>query len=291
MKLSIFTTLTSPDERGDNASGALRCYMELADELVVVNGGQAPNDFDMGFENVKIINHSWPREFSWKFIGQQFQRGYEAATGDWVVHCDLDMIFHERDSGKIRQALRDYPHAPAVSFYKWQFIQPDRYNLKSRLILAVNKAKFGERITFSGSGDLCQPQLDGKDIDLNEIPQAGVPFYNYDFLCKSIEQVTDDVSRMDRAYQRHFGRWLYSTDGTEASAYEGWLRMVVGRNNKPSKYIPIEAHPKYVQETIRNLKPTQSGYSLFGNADVCSYYKDGKIIKEGGHSAQGFVRR
>lgn len=256
MKLSIFTTASNPHKRGDNFEDAIECYSELADEVVVVDGGSANH------LKVLAIPYSWPAEFSWEFIGQQFTRGYEAATGDWVLHCDLDFLFHQKDFAKIRQALKDYPDSPAVSFYKWQFILPDRYNLKSRLMLAVNKKKFGDRITFTGGGDMCQPQLDGVDININEMPQAGVPFYNYEKLTKTEDQVRDDIERMDRAYKTYHGVWLYSNEGV--GAYEGWQRMVQGRFHKPSKHIPLSDHPKYIQETIANLRPSQFGYDGFG---------------------------
>lgn len=251
MKLSIFTTHGSIPffvNDGSTLAASMECYKDLADEVVLIDGA--------GFEN------PWPREFSWEFIGQQFQRGYEKATGDWVIHCDLDFLFHEKDFGKIRQALKDYPTAPAISFYKHQFILPDRFNLKSRLLIAVNKKAYGERIKFDSGGDLCQPSLDGRELDLAEMPQAGIAFYNYEKLLKTKEQITEDVERMDRAYQRRFHRSLYSND--ELTAYEGWYKMVAGRFNKPSEKIPLSAHPKYIQESIKNLTPEQFGYNGFG---------------------------
>lgn len=249
MIVSLFTTITNPEKRGDNYKDAIACYEDLADDLVIVDGVA-----------------TWPTEFSWELIGQHFQTGYETCVGDWVIHADIDMIFHENDLGRIRQALKDYPDSPAVSFYKWQFIQPHKYNLKSRLLLAVNKKKFGNRIKFNGGGDLCQPTLDGHDLDLNEMPQSGVAFYNYEHLLKTKEQTREDVERMDRAYHRRFNKWLYSTDGTDA--FDGWLHMVKGRYQKPQKELSLDKHPKYVQETIKNLKPENFGYNGWGLLDA-----------------------
>lgn len=266
MKLSIFTT-GSQSTRGDSI-GSLNSYMDLADEVVYVEGDADTARFPdhnrewKSEKTVYNLYYPWAREFSWEFIGQQFQRGYESCRGDWAIHADLDFIFHQRDFGKIRQALKDYPNSPAVSFYKWQFILPDRYNLKSRLAIAVNKKAFGDRIKFNGGGDLCQPTLDGKDLDINELPQAGVPFFNYEKLTKTKEQIIDDVERMDRAYERYFSKKLYSTD--EITAYEGWYNMVKGRFNKPQAKIKLEDHPIYIQETIKNLTPDQFGYNGFG---------------------------
>lgn len=255
MNVGIFTTLTDPGRRGDHYEESIACYEAFADKLVIVDG-----------------HDTWPQEFEWPLIGQHFQWGYEKCDTDWVIHMDLDFLFHERDFARIRQSLKDYPNSPAVSFYKWQFILPDRYNLKSRLILAVNKKKFGDRIRFNGGGDGCQPTLDGKDLDINEIPQSGVPFYNYEKLLKSASQIADDVGRMDRAHFITFGSYMYGK-GTDMSAYDGWLQMVKGRFSKPSKQIELEDHPKFIKETIRNLEPENFGYSGFGILGENNYVK------------------
>lgn len=286
IKLSICTTMTAPRIRGDNPKVALECYKELADEVVVVDGTYAGstdykwhNDlfWDSTLEGYspkfKRLIYEWDKEFSWPFIGDQFTRAYEACTGDWVIRADADMIFHQNDYARIRQALRDYPNAPAISFFKHQFILPDRYNLKSRLLLAINKKIYGNRIILTGGGDLCQPQLDSKDLDIDEMPQAGIPFYNYEKICKTEPQIKDDVGRMDRAYYRHFGKYIYGVDGSDESAYEGWLKMVVGRFNKPQQHIKLEEHPLVMQETIRNLRPDQFGYNGFSHLPKNDYVR------------------
>lgn len=269
MTLGIFTThgnIPYNPVDGCTLDQAMACYKDLADEVVLVDGVA---DFDKRSDGV--IGRKWPYEFSWEFIGQSFQAGYEAIESEWAVHMDLDFIFHEKDYGKIRQALKDYPKSPAVSFYKWQFVRPDRYNLKSRLVLAVNKGMFGDRIKFNGGGDLCQPTFNSHNLDLNEVPQSGVAFYNYEKTFKTKEQITNDVGRMDRAYYKHFGERLYSEDGTDESAFEGWMRMAIGRGNKPSEKIPLSAHPKVMQHALANLTPDQFGYDGFGNWEKCSY--------------------
>lgn len=269
LKLSIFTTLTNPEKRSDLWREALACYRDLADELVIVDGGNSYDAVEK-YSNIYLY-HEWPKEFSWPFIGEQFQRGYEACTGDWVIHCDLDMIFHERDFGRIREAFREYNSSPAISFYKWQFILPDRYNLKSRLLLAVNKGKFGDKIRFDSGGDLCQPSYNGDQLLLQDMPQSGVPFYNYEKVLKTKTQIMDDQGRMERAYKRHFGHYQLAKNDTDSSAFQGWLQMQYGRLNKPHEKIPLTAHPKYMQETLKNLQPGQFGYSAFGFIEGNSY--------------------
>jgi hypothetical protein len=271
MKISIFTTITNPSERGDNYTDALNCYLDFADEVIIVNGGQEviitarPND--------TIVFSEWPKEFDWPLIGEQFQKGYEAATGDWVIHMDLDMLFHEKDFSGIRKKLEDHPALPAMSFYKWQFIQPDRYNLKSWITLAVNKRVHGKHIRFDSGGDLCQPSYDGKFLDPHNVPSVEIPIYNYEKITKNVNQMTEDCGRMDRAYHEHFGKYQLSTDGSgsDESSFDGYIQLLKGRYAKESRQLTIDEHPKYVQETIMNLKPSQFGFDGFGLFDKNNY--------------------
>lgn len=277
-KLSIFTTMTHPIERGDNFKDAIHCYMDLADELVVVDGSKTnkaeafkliPKSSEQA--EVVYVHNLWPKEFDWPLIGQQFQRGYEAATGDWVIHADIDFLFHENDFGRIRQAIEDAGDAPALSFYKYQFILPDRYNLKSRLVIAVNKGKYGDRIKFDSGGDLCQPSLDGQEITPDHARESGIAFYNYEKILKDVNQITEDVGRMARAWQSHFGVARLGADNE--SAFEEWATMIKGRFTKPQKEIPITDHPKYVQKTIMNLTRNQFGWDGLGMLPKNNYIK------------------
>lgn len=260
LKLSIFTTIRYPLKRGDNVDDALACYTGLADEVVIVNGGYSYTKPDSKYRK---IQYDWPDEFTWPFIGEQFQRGYEAATGDWVIHADIDFIFDEKDYDNIRETL-ERTDAPALSFYKYQFVLPDRYNLKSRLVIAVNKGKYGDRIRFDSGGDLAQPSLDGKYISPDDVPESKIGFWNYEKITKTKEQIMDDVGRMERAYQRHFGHTQYGSDGTNQDAFKFWIKAQYGKLQKPQEHVKLEDHPKCMQQTIKNLKPEQWGYSAFG---------------------------
>lgn len=268
MKLSVFTTITDPIKRGeDNFRQIIESYSNFADEVIIVNGSKITlKDIPAYQLNIdgEMIMHEWPKEFKWPLIGQQFQRGYEACTGDWVIHADLDFIFHENDYEDIRKACEFHDDAPALSAWKWQFTLPDRYNLKSRLVIMVNKGKYGDRIKFNSGGDLCQPSLDGDYLTPDDVPEARIGFFNYEKPIKTKKQIMVDVGRMDRAYYRHFNKYLYSKDGSDLSAFEGWMEMALGRIKKPSQHIKLSEHPRVMRDTIKGLKHDQFGYSAFG---------------------------
>lgn len=269
LKLSIFTTITDPERRGDNYRDAVSCYEDLADEVVVVDGSQPWSEFT----STTKVHHLWPQDFRWDFIGEQFTRGYEACTGDAVIHADLDFIFHEKDFEDIRAAAQRMldNNLPAMSFYKYQFILPDRYNLKSRLVIMVNKRDYGDRIKFDSGGDLAQPSLDGKYINPDTVPESKIGFYNYEKLLKTKEQIAEDQGRMERAWFRQFGEYQMRSNGTDEAAYDKWVQAQVGKFNKPQQKIKLEDHSKYIQQTIKSLTPEMWGHSGHNYLERNSY--------------------
>lgn len=256
MKLSIFTTATNPTKRGDNWRDSLKCFYELADEVVIIQGGAEEID--------KSNYYEWPFEFDWLQISRAYQKGYDACTGDWALFADLDFIFHEKDYENIRKTFETHSDSPALSFWKYQFILPDRYNLKSRRVIAINKRLVGDRIKMNGGGDLCQTTLDGKHLTPDDVPESRIPFYNYEKILKTKEQITEDVGRMERAYERHFGKKQYGSYESDEDAYEKWYTAQKGKFAKPQQKIKLEEHPKVMQETIKNLNPENFGYNGFG---------------------------
>lgn len=314
MKLSIFTTISNPEERQDPYNEAIINYLDFADEIVVIDG-----DEDFGPKNsiftdglptppeFKFLNYKWNKEFDWKFIGEQFQRGYDACIGDWVIRADLDYFFHEDDLENIRLFLNSCK-APFACMPKRQFILADRYRTKSVIPLAYNKGKYGNRIKLNGGGDLCQPTLDGKELRLcgyghtdcdipvisrkeyiivsdedqnkveilDRLPDAhkegtntyvqnrGIPFYNYDFTFKTKEIIKKDFARFARAWGKWKGKYEWGGPNDE-SAFKYFMEMQNGRIRAEGwQTCGIEIHPKYISNKIKNIKPDQLGYNLFG---------------------------
>lgn len=245
LTVGAFITCTNPVENSELFYECLQSALGFCDDVVVVNG-----KFD------------WEEEFDWPVIGEHFQRGYEQLNTDWVVHLDCDFILHEKDYDNIRLAFSENNHLPALSFWKFQIFIPTRYHLKSRLVIAVNKGAYKNDIAFDSGSDLCQPSFFGKELKPDEVQEARIPFYNYEKLLKSKEQVARDAGRMDRAYYKHFGKYQLSKDGTDESAFEGWLEMVKGRFTKHTQ--TLDEQPGIMKNVIKNLKPEQFGYDGWG---------------------------
>lgn len=269
MKISSFICLTNPERRGDTYKECIQSALGFSDEVVIVDGFSTDGSLNwirsLDDSRIKIVFLPWGQEFDWLQISKAFQFGYDSCTGDWGVHLDADFILHQDDYNAFRQAMIDNQDEPALSLWKWQVFTPDRYNLKSRLVIAVNKAKYGDRIKFDGGGqqDLCQPSLDGKYIDPSSVPEARVKFLNFEKICKTKEQITDDVGRMARAWTSHFGNDRLGGPDNE-SAYNEWWKMIEGRYKNHLGRLSPDDIPAIMKPTLAGLRDSQFGSSAFG---------------------------
>lgn len=175
---------------------------------------------------------------------------------------------------RIRQGLNGLKDAPAASFWKYQFLLVDGYQIKFRPVIAFNKGKFGKRIKLDGGGDLCQPTLDGRLLTSDMVPEIRCPVFNYDFTWKTETVVAQDYARFTRAWYRHFKSWAIG-GGTPEEALAGFKVMMKGRFEARGRArIELTGHPKYIQEKIKTMHPTMFGHSLWGLAgETADYFK------------------
>lgn len=236
--------MTNPEERNDPWKEALECYEDFADEVVVV--GQ-----------------TWPKEFSFEYIGSVFQDGFNKSSGDWVILMDVDTFFHERDKEKINNVLKKYEDYPSVAFPKFQFFHPERYNLKSKMCIALNKKNF-PNIKFTGGPDLCQPTVDGQLIMPDSAPYEKIVIWNYEAMFRTKDIIKKDRSRFARAWFNSFSNYGVRGGPTQEEAFEAWFKMIEDRYSYHYLKMKIDNHPKYIKNRLQNIPDDQFGSNLFG---------------------------
>jgi len=244
MKISIFTTMTNPEERMDPWEEALECYKNFADEVVVVG-----EDFK--------------EEFIWSDIGKMFTKGLQKSTGDWVIWMDIDNFFHEKDFKSLAEFISKNKTAPSIAFPKMQIFTPDRYGVKSVICRAFNKKDF-PNILLNGGGDLCLPTLNGKLIKPSDVPKIKVPIWNYDTVFRTQELIGNDRARYARAWKREFGDFGNRGGGTSKEAYDAWYQMITDRYKKHVHKLSIDEHPIFIQNRLKKIDKNQFGYDGFG---------------------------
>ncbi len=257
-KISIFTTMTNPEERNDPYKEALKCYEDFADEVV-------------------IVGEDWPYEFSFDLIGKIFQSGFEKASGDWVIRMDIDYFFHENDFSNIKKILINNPDSPAIAFPQYQFFTPDRYHVKTKICIAMNKKKY-PNIISNGGGDLCLPTLNNKRILPSMVPTTKIPVWQYDSIFRTREIIAEDRARFARAWKNYFNEWGDRGGGEPEEAFAAWFDMVQSKYKKHTLKKRLDEHPKYIKEKLLNLDPSYFGYDAFGlketvKRDIVDYLK------------------
>ncbi len=244
MKLSIFTTYTNPEERGDPWKEALSCYESIADEIIVTGS-------------------NWPYEFKWEQIGKTFQEGLEKSTGDWSLRMDIDYFIHEKDFKKLNYLLIKYKNFPVVSFPQYQFFTSNRFDVKTRLCIAVNK-KFKQDIKLNGGGDLCLVTFKNKLVDPKKVPSMEIPIYQYDSMFRTKDMIAKDRSRFARAWHKQFRTFGDRGGPDNKSAYEAWYEDIKRKYPRHINKIDFKKHPRFIKDKLLNLDKEQFGYDAFG---------------------------
>ena len=247
MNISTFTTMTKPDERGDPWKEALSCYESFSDEVI-------------------IVGKEWPHEFKFDLIGKYFQEGFNKCTGDWVFRMDIDYFLHENDLEKLIKALSKYSNYPAISLPQYQFFTPDRYQIKTRLCVALNKKMFPD-IKFNGGGDLCLPTLNNEIINTKKVPNINIPIYQYDSMFRTKEIISSDRARFARAWYREFNNYGDRGGAEPDIAFKYWYKMIEKKYQFHIHKIKKEDHPMFIKDTLLNLSEDQFGYNAFGLKD------------------------
>lgn len=279
MKISIFTTIGNerigPDRRGDCYLEALESYCDLADEVVIVNGGSKIDTFPS--LKIKQVFCPWPWEWSWEQLPKAMNFGLDSCTGDWVIRCDIDYIFHENDIPTIRKMLDASPLSIVATFQKFSFVLKDMFYQKGGLPIAINALATGPMYGFGQATntetDLCYPiRITGEnekgiptgEYEPEKFSKLGLPVFNYDYTFKTKEATSTEFYRFSKAYHRYFGSWRFGE--TEKKAFGVFIDMMKGRLSKCVYTIGDKgySHPKYIKRAINEVTPEMFGYNGWG---------------------------
>lgn len=274
MKLSIITTITNPEERQDPYIESIASYLDVADEVIVVNGGRQTRMEDFQTK-IKLVNLPWPEAWNWKELPIHLNAGLQAATGDWVIKMDIDQMFHENDVDEIRRRLSEIKK-PTATFQKMSVLPHDTFLQKGEVAVAINKALVGDSICFGVDPneytDLCSPihqtstQDDvphGRVVHFNECGRTGISIWNFDYTFKTQEVTKKEFLKFSLAYEKFFGmtKWGH----TEDQALEVFMEMMQDRYRKATYKITDDSVlPKYIRKKYSELTDDQFGHSGWG---------------------------
>lgn len=286
MKLSIFTTITKPEYWQYAWKQAIKNYLDVADEVVVVYGAKEDEELFKDFKvpdnkELTLIYDLWPYEFEWSDIARHFNKGLEACTGDWAMKCDIDYFIHENDIKTLRVALHTHTSWMACSFMKFTVLNRFRAYQKVHMPFIINKSKMGDTIKFgiATNQDTAwgYPVLvkgfntkhnlpEGTLIDESHVRSTGVDVWNYDNFFRSKEITAENFLRFSRAREKSgFG---YTWGETKEQALKMFCNMASSRVRKTEgtfKPLTIDSHPARIRKRIRNMNKWKFGFNNWNN--------------------------
>lgn len=263
MRLSILTTITNPEKRQDKWHEALACYLDLADEVIVVDGTLLAPLIKSSkiISKIKYIFLPWSDEWSWEELPKHLNTGLDQCTGDWVLKLDIDQFIHEKDFVKLRTKLEeaDSKYYPTASLSKFTVFSPTKAFQKGQIPIAINrrsKSKIAFGLDPKIRTDLCYPILVAgwKEINGYKLPignviektfRTGIRLYNYDYFFKDLEFSLSEFERFARAYERFFK--------TKPFSAETFLALRRAYSRKTNYKLSLDDHPKYIRKAVREV--------------------------------------
>jgi len=135
-------------------------------------------------------------------------------------------------------------------------------------IKVEDKNKFVSRKEYVVVSDnVTQEQINKRLPDAktegNKIVQMNrrICFYNYDMCFKDEKTIGREFLKQSKARFKKTGSdW----GQTEKEALDYFVKMQIGRLKQGWSKVKLEEHPKHIQEKVKNIKPDQLGFNLFG---------------------------
>lgn len=264
MTIGCYILMQNPKTNNYPYLECINSCLDLFDEILIVDGGTTDGSFDLILPDnknvwIRIIKRDWPDDADWDFLTQQYDFGLQNSRCDWCFKIDADYIFHEDDIEAIKEFLKNNSDKKVISFEKASFNLIDRYRSKTKVGLTVNKKAF-PNIRWN-TDDKYQ---DGDEVLEEEtwIP-SGIKVYNYDNCFKTKENIKKVMYKWAKAVADKYGKnWGYESEEAALKFFIDSARTRLEAHNQSE--IPLEAHPKYIQDKIKQMTEDQLGYSIFG---------------------------
>jgi len=278
MKISVIVCITNPEERQDIWKESIASMLPWADEIIVVNGGRpfTKELVDNLRKGIKVIDLPWPHEFSWDELPKHLNAGLKECTGDWVVRADIDYVFKDSWKNYLFE-LEKFKDKRIVTAQKFSTILVNKVYQKGPMKMIINM-KYRDMCFGVAEGkytDLCVPIIKtgmhgdipkGKMVYDKDIGKSHLEFMNYDYCFKTKDFTAKEFLRFSMAHKKYFGTTNWGE--TEEKALEKFINMMVSRMIKGNRYIyhmPWQKHPSFIQDKVKNIKPSQFGFNGWGN--------------------------
>lgn len=288
MKLSAFTVITKPDERGLPWIASINSVFNWADEVVIVDG--SPLDMHeinkTMFPQAKWIHSLWPDQWSWEMWPKQYNLGLKACTGDWAIRFDTDYVYPDSWKDELRPQMEKINDKRLVEFIKRSAITATTWYSKGYYPYGFNIGKYKDMAygVAQVKTDLLVPIMVGNKgegfgimlaedkeimvgilVDKKDIAKIPLEFFNYDHVFKHRAHIRIDFHQYSMAYKRYFGETPWGETPNES--FNKFIEMMQKRIKETegvTTEIPYDKQPSFIQVDLATLDSSQWGHSKFG---------------------------
>lgn len=280
MKISVFTCIWNPEYWCFPYEEALKSYLELADEVIVVDGGSTDGSLKKIKEisdKIRIVSLLWPAEYLQREFPLHLNWGFRECLGDWAIKFDIDFVLHDFDAVAFRRklsAVNENPDIWLAAFHRYNIFNRFEGIEKDCLPWAIHKKFTKEKILFGidrrhqfpdwSQAVIVEKFRDNVPIGYthfgSRIIRLGNPIYNYDCTFRTKEKCKLWFQRAARAYLKETGHPVYGEN--DEMAWEMWKNIRYKQKKRMEKIpLKIEDHPIFIQNKIKNMTPNMWGHS------------------------------
>ncbi len=167
----------------DNLSNCLNSTRDLADEIVIVDGGSTDKTLDIAKEfNAKVIKTDNPQIFH---INKN--KAIDAAFGDWILQLDADEVVTKQLSKEIRQIISE------KSEINGYWIPRKNFFLDRFLTKGGQYPDYTLRLYKKGKG-----RLPAQDVHEQAIVEGNVGYLKSDLLHLRDKTFSNYIERFNR---------------------------------------------------------------------------------------------
>ena len=270
-EISAFVNITNPETGGYPYLESIKSYSELADEIVVVDGGTTDGSLEKirKIPKVKVIEgETWDRDFDWNIIGRNQQIGYENCQYNWRMLFAVDFILHEKYINKIKEEVKTAKKSqPAIFIDRINVLNRERavsrgdtpWLVNSGHVAPLGYGRNSEHSSFASPIIIKGQDRNGYygeaiNKDNSGGMMSGAKIYCYDYFFMIAEQIKEQRERFNSSMMRFEGRKPF----TRKIYYELFLKQARERMKHSS---PFGDHSKHIKGKINKMTPEMWGYN------------------------------
>lgn len=269
--ISGLTILSNPEKYRYPWREAIRSFLPVVDELVVVYNSYSEDDTRdeveamRGLEGkVRVVSGVFDlRKYGWASYGIMRTTGYVAAKGDIVLMFDADGILHERYQNRLKELSNEMISRREIAYGYWtkhRIYAPTKYWLQNKHSGWYKKNVLGDKFDFYHPSGKGIPNWERIPEHLRKGVQFDVVIYGYEHVWDTKELLRERATNYGHMMAMHYGQPLKS----EEEYYQEYIANLKADLSKKSTTKSMDDHPAIIRPKLESLTENDFGYNFFG---------------------------